>query len=53
MLSEERDTDHDGFSDVEEINGLIYNQAGQLVQTNYEKLVTNADINDDISIQII
>jgi len=33
----EKDYDHDGFSDVEEINGLIYNQSGNLVYTDYQK----------------
>ena len=33
----EKDYDHDGFSDVEEINGLIYDQSGNLVYTDYQK----------------
>ena len=43
MLSDESHSDNDGFADVEEITGLIYDQSGNLVYTDYQKEDTDDD----------
>ena len=50
----EKDYDHDGFSDVEEINGLIYDQSGNIVHTNYQKEDSDDDgLDDNVEVDVM